>query len=44
MILSEASQTEKDKHYMISYNGILDVESKCSMNELTYKTETDSQT
>ena len=40
IILSEVSQTEKDKYHMISHmwNLIYDT------NELIYKTETDSQT
>ena len=41
IILSEESQTEKDKYLMISLIcGIL----KNDTNELIYKTETDSQT
>ena len=41
IILSEVSQTEKDKYHMISLIcGIL----KYDTNELIYKTETDSQT
>ena len=37
----ELSQKEKDKHHMISFiYGIL----KYEINELIYKTETDSQT
>ena len=41
IILSEISQTEKDKHYMISLTcGIL----KNSTNELIYKIGTESQT
>ena len=40
IILSEVSQTEKDKYHMISFiYGIL----KNNTNELIYKTETDSQ-
>ena len=40
IILSEASQTEKDKYHMISFIcGIL----KNDTNELIYKTEIDSQ-
>ena len=35
IILSEVSQTEKDKYHMIKKN---------DTNELIYKTETDSQT
>ena len=42
IILSEVSQTEKDKYHMISLTcGIWKINDK---NELTYKTETDSQT
>ena len=41
IIISEVSQTEKDKHHMISIIcGLL----KNDTNELIYKTETDSQT
>ena len=41
VILSEVSQTEKDKYHMISLiHGIL----KNDTNELIYKTETDPQT
>ena len=41
IILSEVSQTEKDKYHMISLIcGIL----KNDTNELVYKTQTDSQT
>ena len=41
IILSEVSQTEKDKYHMISLLcGIL----KTDTNELIYKTERDSQT
>ena len=41
IILREVSQTEKDKYHMISpICGIL----KKDINELIYKTETDSQT
>ena len=39
IMLSEVSQKEKDKYPMISHTQKL----KCSTNELTYKTETDSQ-
>ena len=38
--LSEVSQKEKDKHHMISHMWNL----KYNTNELTHKTETDSQT
>ena len=37
IILTEVHQTEKDKYHMIY------VESKIRYNELTYKTESDSQ-
>ena len=40
-ILSEVSQTEKDKYHMISLNMW---NLKYDINELIYKTETDSQT
>ena len=41
IVLSEVSQTEKDKYHVISLIcGIL----KNDTNELIYKTETDSQT
>ena len=40
IILSEVSQTEKDKYYMISHTWNL----KNKTNELIYKTETDSYT
>ena len=41
IILSEVSQTEKDKYHIISFTcGIF----KNDTNELIYKTETDSQT
>ena len=42
IILSEISQTEKDKYHMISL--IQHMVSKYDTNVLTYKTETDSQT
>ena len=41
LILSEASQIEKDKYHMISLNA---ESKKIDTNELIYKTETDSQT
>ena len=40
IILSEVSQTEKDKYHMVSHMWNL----KNDTNELIYKTETDSQT
>ena len=42
IILSEVSQTEKDKYHMISL--ICRILKKNDTNELIYKTETDSQT
>ena len=39
IILSEVSQTEKDKYHVISHMWNL----KYGTNELIYKTETDSQ-
>ena len=41
IILSEVSQTEKDKYHDITYKWNL---KKKDTNELIYKTETDSQT
>ena len=44
IILSEVSQTEKDKHHMMSLMyRILKKKKKDDANELIYKTETDSQ-
>ena len=40
VILSEVSQTKKDKYHILLICGIL----KNDTNELIYKTETDSQT
>ena len=42
IILTEVSQTEKNKYLMISY--CVYVECKNDTNERTYRTETDSQT
>ena len=44
IILSEVSQTEKDKHHMMSLTyRILKKKKKDDANELIYKTEKDSQ-
>ena len=45
IILSEVSQTEKDKHHMMSltYRILKKKKKKDDANELIYKTETDSQ-
>ena len=42
IILSEVSQTEKDKYHMTSL--ICEIQKKNDTNELPYKTETASQT
>jgi len=43
IILSEVSQTEKDKNHMISLMWEIE-QKKSDVNELVYNTETDSQT